>query len=250
MVSSRLANLGVKRVSLTVLVDNDVYREGFMSSWGLSIYARIHYSNDTVYKLLFDLDTSYNVLRHNMDLSNIGFNDIDAIFISHWHGDHCGPLDYVLENIDRDIPVYVPSKPFLWSYRKWRKRFIVCSNAMEIVDNIYTTGCLGYGIREHSLAIVLGDKIVVLVGCSHPGIVDIVKRALDVTGLEKARLVIGGFHLSGWSEGEYVAKELYGIVDYIAPIHCTGYDSRRAIESVFRDRYVKAGSGYTIELSI
>ena len=73
-----------------------------------------------------------------------------------------------------------------------------------------------------------GKGLVVLSACAHRGIVNTVKQAQRMTGIEKVHLVVGGFHLTG-AKPELIQKTIADIKairpDYIVPIHCTGYEA-------------------------
>jgi 7,8-dihydropterin-6-yl-methyl-4-(beta-D-ribofuranosyl)aminobenzene 5'-phosphate synthase len=72
---------------------------------------------------------------------------------------------------------------------------------------------------------VKGRGLVVLTSCSHRGVVNSVKRAVDISGIKKVHAVVGGFHLAPHKE-EYVRETLAALKeinpDYIIPMHCTG----------------------------
>jgi 7,8-dihydropterin-6-yl-methyl-4-(beta-D-ribofuranosyl)aminobenzene 5'-phosphate synthase len=72
---------------------------------------------------------------------------------------------------------------------------------------------------------VKGRGLVVLTSCSHRGVVNAVKQARAVSGIEKVHAVIGGFHLAPFKE-DYVRKTVAALkeidVDYVIPLHCTG----------------------------
>jgi 7,8-dihydropterin-6-yl-methyl-4-(beta-D-ribofuranosyl)aminobenzene 5'-phosphate synthase len=90
-------------------------------------------------------------------------------------------------------------------------------------------------IDDTSLVFVLKDKgIVILTGCAHAGIINTIRHARKITGIEKVHAVIGGFHLGG-SNVEAVINptinELKAIApDYIIPCHCTGRTAMLAME--------------------
>ena len=64
-----------------------------------------------------------------------------------------------------------------------------------------------------------------LTSCSHRGVVNIVKQAQAVSGVEKVHAVLGGFHLAPYKE-DYVRQVVAGLKeidpDYVVPMHCTG----------------------------
>jgi 7,8-dihydropterin-6-yl-methyl-4-(beta-D-ribofuranosyl)aminobenzene 5'-phosphate synthase len=103
-------------------------------------------------------------------------------------------------------------------------------------------------------AIVLNAKgkgLVVLSGCAHRGIVNTVKYAQKMTGIQKVYAVIGGFHLTG-AKPEVVQKTITDIKaigpDYIVPTHCTGFAAISAFAQAMPDQFIlnTAGTKYTI----
>jgi len=105
-------------------------------------------------------------------------------------------------------------------------------------------------LKELSLAINTPDGIVLVVGCSHPGIENIVAEAAKIN--PHIHFIAGGFHLVVAQDSaiEKVAATLHDTykADYIAPGHCTGEPTFAALERVFGDRYVYAGLGTTLDL--
>jgi 7,8-dihydropterin-6-yl-methyl-4-(beta-D-ribofuranosyl)aminobenzene 5'-phosphate synthase len=75
---------------------------------------------------------------------------------------------------------------------------------------------------------VKGKGLVVLSGCAHRGIVNAIKQAQKMTGIEKVHAVIGGFHLTG-AKPERIQKTIADIKaiapQYIVPMHCTGFEA-------------------------
>ena len=90
-------------------------------------------------------------------------------------------------------------------------------------------------IDDTSLVFVLKDKgLVILTGCAHAGIINTIRHAQKVTGLDKVHAVIGGFHLGGANMDAVVTptiNELKQIApDHIIPCHCTGRTAILAME--------------------
>ena len=81
-----------------------------------------------------------------------------------------------------------------------------------------------------------GKGLVVLSGCAHSGIINTVKYAMEITGIQKVHAVIGGFHLTGPAFEPIIEKTveaLKGIAPkYVVPMHCTG---RKAIQTFERE---------------
>jgi len=105
-------------------------------------------------------------------------------------------------------------------------------------------------LKELSLAINTADGIVLVVGCSHPGIEGIVAEAAKIN--PHIHFIAGGFHLVAAQDQaiEKIATTLHDTyrVDYIAPGHCTGESTFAALQKTFGDHYVYAGLGTTLDL--
>jgi 7,8-dihydropterin-6-yl-methyl-4-(beta-D-ribofuranosyl)aminobenzene 5'-phosphate synthase len=103
-------------------------------------------------------------------------------------------------------------------------------------------------------AIVLNAKgkgLVVLSGCAHRGIVNTIKHAQKMTGIEKVHAIIGGFHLTG-AKPELIQKTIADMKtirpDYIVPTHCTGFEAISAFAREMPDQFIlnTAGTRYFI----
>ena len=237
---------GWNSVKITTLVDNDVWKRGLTSSWGLSLYVEINREEER-HIILMDTSGSFDALFNNASKLEVNLSDVEAVFISHWHGDHCGSLSHVLPLLRQQTPVYVPSENSL-GIKKIKEAGgtpMVCSDPVELMEDVMSTGEIGGWISEHSLVVNVKDKgLVILVGCAHPGIVSTVKRAQQVSGISKIYAVIGGFHISSLHEGINAAKFLHEIgVKLVSPCHCTGVNAKIAIANVMGERYVANGSG-------
>jgi 7,8-dihydropterin-6-yl-methyl-4-(beta-D-ribofuranosyl)aminobenzene 5'-phosphate synthase len=105
-------------------------------------------------------------------------------------------------------------------------------------------------LRELSLAVRTPDGIVLLVGCSHPGIETILQATRSWGG--HVHLIFGGLHLvtSADSAVTRIASALHDDwrIDRIAPGHCTGEPAFDALKRLFGTRYVYAGLGTVTEL--
>ena len=105
-------------------------------------------------------------------------------------------------------------------------------------------------LKELSLAIDTADGIVLIVGCSHPGIESIVAEAAKIN--PHIHFIAGGFHLVAAQDPaiDKIATTLHDTykVDYIAPGHCTGEPTFAALQKRFGDHYLYAGLGTTLDL--
>jgi 7,8-dihydropterin-6-yl-methyl-4-(beta-D-ribofuranosyl)aminobenzene 5'-phosphate synthase len=99
------------------------------------------------------------------------------------------------------------------------------------------------GVAAH----VKGKGLVVLSGCAHSGIVNTVKHAQALTGIEAVYAVMGGFHLTGPALAatiEPTTRALQSIAPkHVVPCHCTGRDATMHIEKEMPDQFVLNMSG-------
>ncbi|MEA3455544.1 MAG: MBL fold metallo-hydrolase, partial [Campylobacterota bacterium] len=173
-------------------------------------------------------------------------------FISHSHWDHIGGLDSMLE-LNPDITLFVPeslSKHLIRDLRQLAKEVVVITGLPQrLFDNIYTTGLLGEEMPEQSL-IIDGKNPIVLTGCGHFGIENIVKRASSVIG-KTIYLAAGGFHLM-YSDEEEILETISSLkkggVVLVSPTHCSGDQAIEMFAKSFGDHYIQGGIGARIIL--
>ena len=222
------------KLGLTIVYDNEA-DEGFKSGWGFSCLVD---TDET--KILFDTGWDGCALLHNLKKANISPKEIGKVVLSHQHWDHIGGLS-VLLNANPDMEVYVPasfSKRLKDEISK-RARLIEVSEAVEICQNVYTTGELDTGVKglkEQSLVLDSGNDLFVIVGCSHPGLTRILNAASQFGTIVG---VMGGLHGST----EYDVLEGMKL---IAACHCTAHKDEIAgrFPGAFRD----VGAGWSIDL--
>lgn len=242
----------VESVRITTIVDNDAWEEELASVWGLSFYVEVITGGK---KHVVLMDTSGSIQAFSRNASKLGLNpfEVESIFISHWHGDHWGALSRLLPLLKPQTTVYVPSEN-AFGFKEIRSATgipRVCNKPIEFVDGLASTGEMSDGLSEHSLLINVKNRgLVVLVGCSHPRIINILKRAQKVSGVDKIYAVMGGFHISSIGEGARVGEFLRELdVKIVSPCHCTSVDAKQGIAQVVGERYVKNGSGKIISIS-
>jgi 7,8-dihydropterin-6-yl-methyl-4-(beta-D-ribofuranosyl)aminobenzene 5'-phosphate synthase len=97
------------------------------------------------------------------------------------------------------------------------------------------------------VARIKGKGLVVLSGCAHSGIINTVKYAREITGIDKIHVVMGGFHLSGADFEpiiEPTAEALKALnPEYIIPTHCTGRKATFHLEQEMPDQFLLNMSG-------
>jgi len=189
--------------------DNEA-NAGLKSGWGFSCLV------EGKERLLFDTGDSGKKLIYNMKQLNIAPETIDKVVISHNHWDHTGGLKAV-QKTNSDAKIIHP------------KTF---TELTRISSKIYTTGALGIRPKEQALIVETDKGNIVVTGCAHPGLGNILKLAKK---LGKVQGVIGGFH--GFSD----FKQLEGI-ELIGPCHCTRYIEQIGQNYPRQFKKVKAGT--------
>ncbi|MBD3170228.1 MAG: MBL fold metallo-hydrolase [candidate division Zixibacteria bacterium] len=232
---------------IRILFDNYNFDDAFESSWGFSCIITMPQKT-----ILFDTGNNEDILSANMTVAGIDIGDIDMVFISHAHWDHTGGL-LALKDIKAGTPVYVIESAvdeLGGQINNIEASIEAVVNPREIMPGVFSTGEMDSDyVNEHSLVVNTGMGGVLITGCAHPGIVNIVDKAMEITG-EKLLLTLGGFHLKDKppAELEKTANELNGKTLYTAPSHCTGDDARAILREKFGSRFIESGAGKTIEL--
>jgi len=210
-------------MKITIVYDNEVSKPGLRPDWGFSCLVEVFGKN-----VLFDTGANGSILLHNMKKLEIDPREIEEIVISHYHSDHTGGLSDLLDI--NPVAVYVPS-----AHRGMAgEGFIVVNQPTEIRGDIFLTGELK-GI-EQSLYVKTQRGLVVIAGCSHPGVRTILEGASQ---FGKPLALIGGLH--GFRDFNVIED-----LELICPAHCTQFKSE--ISSLYPEKYIKAGVGTVIEI--
>lgn len=230
---------------IKIYYDNTSVRKGVEPSWGFS--ALVKYNGN----LLFDTGGDAKILAANMKRMGSEPEHIENIVISHAHWDHLGGLTAILN--EKQIVYFLKSFPkdLKNAVRKYElKRFVEIDEPLEILPDVYTTGEMGKEIKEQALILDTKKGLVIITGCAHPGIVNIVRKAKKM--LEKnVYLVIGGFHLYDMSteDVQKIIDELKSLgVKKVAPCHCTGEKAIAIFKQEFKKDFIKVGAGSIINL--
>jgi 7,8-dihydropterin-6-yl-methyl-4-(beta-D-ribofuranosyl)aminobenzene 5'-phosphate synthase len=235
-------------LKFTVLYDNYLFREGTKADWGFSCL--VEGPEKTI---LFDTGTNPDILMQNVDALRVDLKKVDLVVLSHAHEDHTGGLPAVLQR-NPAVEVLFPvsfGTAFADKVAKMGATPRTVDKPVEICHNVFLTGELGDRIKETSLVVDTPRGLVVVTGCSHPGIVDILKRAKEIRD-KPIHLVFGGFHLGGTPDAgirDILAafKELG--VERCGATHCTGDHQIERFKAAFGDRFQPMGTGRTIEVA-
>ncbi len=247
-----------------ILVEDTIKDSKFEAEHGLSVY----FEKDGK-KFLLDLGQSDMFLRNAKKL-NLNLKEVDFLIFSHGHYDHTGGLTYfpINENLkiichpDCLLPKYygkryigfpkdlddiaaelkekptklTPNISFLGQIPGERKY----SLGQYIKDNVKHTDFL---LDDTALAITEGNKLIIIAGCAHSGIVNIVKYAKKLFKTEKV-IVIGGFHMLDYSD-EDIKKTIDELkklnVIKVFPGHCTGENAIKSLLDSFKGEKLYSG---------
>jgi 7,8-dihydropterin-6-yl-methyl-4-(beta-D-ribofuranosyl)aminobenzene 5'-phosphate synthase len=275
-----MARAAPGNAQITVLYDAFGKVSTMQKDWGYS--ALVEYSGK---RILFDTGNNPEILAQNAKAKGVDLTKLDFVVMSHRHGDHMGGLTYLLK-VNPTVKIYAPKEGFgvygadLPSsfYRKdaslppeqryydggppeimrfgsaWPgANFQLVDKNIEITPDTHLIALVSdkpgtLELRELSLAIHTPDGMVIVVGCSHPGVDKIVEAAGTIN--PRIRLIVGGFHLVVTSDPEIenivTALRDRFKVEYVAPGHCTGEPAFTALKKAFGDRYLYAGLGTTL----
>ena len=194
-------------LTITEVYNNIPCREGLIPDWGFSCLI-----NEA--RLLFDTGAKGDVLLSNMQALGLDPAGIRYLVLSHDHWDHTGGLRAVLA-ASPSVEVFVHggfSAQTLGLIQEYATPEIL-DGWTEIAAGIAVTGPLGADIREQSLVVTVPGGSLLVTGCAHPHISQIigqVARRGSVWG------VIGGLHTVTDEDSDALAG-----VTYLSASHCT-----------------------------
>jgi len=215
-----------EKVKITLIYDNETIREDLTGDWGFACLVKAQGQ-----RILFDTGADGEILLANMEALDIQPGSIGTVVISHHHWDHTGGL---LSFLDRnpDVRLYIPATydpPAIA-----RESAVRVTEPVQIDENIYSTGLLE-GI-EQSLVIKTGPGNIIIVGCSHSGVGNILKAASEY-GQNYA--LLGGLH--GFDDYDILSE-----LKHICPTHCTQHKAE--IAQKYPGKLIEGGAGKIIEL--
>jgi 7,8-dihydropterin-6-yl-methyl-4-(beta-D-ribofuranosyl)aminobenzene 5'-phosphate synthase len=267
---------------ITILYDAFGKDPAMKKDWGFSALVEVAGK-----RILFDTGNDRDIFADNVKASGVDLTNLDFVVLSHRHSDHMAGLSHVL-SVNPNVKIYAPKEGFgiygssLPSafYRKdeslppemryydgrppevmkfgaaWPgANFELIDKTTEVAPGITLIALVSDAVgtrelKELSLAVNTPNGVVLVVGCSHPGLEKILEAAAAIN--TKIRLVAGGFHLVV-APDDVVARAVAALkdnfkVESIAPGHCTGEPTFAALKRAFGDRYIYAGVGTRLPL--
>jgi 7,8-dihydropterin-6-yl-methyl-4-(beta-D-ribofuranosyl)aminobenzene 5'-phosphate synthase len=267
---------------ITILYDAFGTDAAMKKDWGFSALVEISGK-----RILFDTGNDADIFAANIKAKNIDLTSIDFVVLSHRHSDHMAGLSHVL-SVNPTVKIYAPREGFgiygssLPSsfYRKdeslppemryydgkppevmkfgtaWQRANIEpIDKTTEIAPGITLIALVSDApgtkeLKELSLAVNTSEGIVLVIGCAHSGIENILEATKAIN--PRIRLIAGGFHLVAASD-EVIARAVATLrdtfkVENIAPGHCTGEPTFAALKQAYGDRYLYAGVGTSLPL--
>jgi 7,8-dihydropterin-6-yl-methyl-4-(beta-D-ribofuranosyl)aminobenzene 5'-phosphate synthase len=266
---------------ITILYDAFGPPSALKMDWGFA--ALIEYNGR---RILFDTGNNAKIFEHNVNQLNVDLTRLDAVVISHRHGDHTSGLNHLVK-VNPTVKIYAPEEtayfnrptplaylqrtpglpPNMSYYRGAQPdvfrsgspcsdaNFEIVGQTTEIFPGFFalTTVSEKPGTRdmnELSLAIKTPEGLAVVVGCSHPGVDKVLENATSID--PQLYTVTGGFHLvvTPAQEVQRIATTLYDRlkIKRVAPGHCTSELGFKVLMEQFKDRFDEAGLGQTISL--
>jgi 7,8-dihydropterin-6-yl-methyl-4-(beta-D-ribofuranosyl)aminobenzene 5'-phosphate synthase len=280
--SSPAVTAGEPNGKITILYDAFGSDPMMTKDWGFSALVEVAGK-----RILFDTGDNAAIFEKNVKAKGVDLSKLDFVVLSHRHSDHTAGLSYVL-SVNPTVKIYAPKEAFgifgssLPSafYRKddslpeemryfggkppemmqfgaaWpNAQFQLIDQTTEIAPGITLIALISdlpgtKELKELSLAVNTPDGLLLVVGCSHPGIERIVEAATAIN--PKIHLIAGGFHLVA-ADDDAIEKIVTALkdkfkVENIAPGHCTGEPTFAALKKAFGTRYVYAGLGTSLVL--
>jgi len=275
-------SVGATQDRITILYDAFGKASGMKKDWGYS--ALVEYSGKHI---LFDTGNNAEIFAQNVKVSGVDLKKLDFAVISHRHGDHTGGISYLL-TVNPQVKIFAPKEGFgvfgaslpgtfyrqdvsLPDYMRYYNgkppqmmtfgtpwpsaNFVLIDGVTEAAPGISVIATVSQApgtleLRELSLAIQTPKGLILVVGCSHPGIERIVEAA---TVLDKhVYAIVGGLHLVTTPDSD-IARIVTALhdkwkVDRVALGHCTGEPAFAAFQRAFGAHYNYAGLGNVIEL--
>ncbi|WP_027718787.1 MBL fold metallo-hydrolase [Desulfovirgula thermocuniculi] len=275
-------------VKVTVLVENTVgLPTGLVGEWGLALLVEKEGR-----AILFDTGGRGNIVANARALG-VDLKKVEALVLSHGHFDHTGGMrDFLLARGRLPVYVH-PAFFALHYSAQPRERYVgvpfrraeleslgaefrEVREPVEILPGLWVSGevprktafergdpnlfCLEGNQKvpdpfrdDMSFYCVTAEGLVVILGCAHAGVVNIVEHARQVTGVSRVYGIIGGTHLGPVSKEQQEATIAYLKdldLSFLAANHCTGLPMMARLAAIFGSafHFAPAGASFTLPI--
>ena len=268
-----------------------------LAEHGLCLLIKAQVGQDT-HTVLMDSGYTSVAAPHNMELLEVGLNNLDAVVLSHGHMDHTGGLLALLDKIKQPVDIYAHPVAFLTDryminpdggrrqvpvqagpdqiaaagarlHQHTGPEMIaggtmVVSGQVEKVTD-FETGSPNAVIKrgedfeqdpisddQFVVLRVKGLGLVVVTGCAHSGVINTVRYAQKITGVDQVHTVAGGFHLSGPLFEPLIDETLEHLKaldpKVVVPMHCSGFNAQNRFAQEFGEGFILNSVGSTIKV--
>jgi 7,8-dihydropterin-6-yl-methyl-4-(beta-D-ribofuranosyl)aminobenzene 5'-phosphate synthase len=235
-------------LEIRVIYDNTSAREDVPADWGFAAVVTVRGR-----RVLFDSGTKPDLFLSNLANMGVEPGSIEAAMISHQHPDHRNGIQR-LYPLHRRMRVHFLDAFYPRAYEEaaavgLRPRRE--AGPFELVPGAHSTGMIEGDPHEQSLAVETSQGIVLLVGCSHPGIVKIVETVRRQRSVDEIFLVLGGFHMFQQQEEQIriqIARLRELKVRRVMPAHCSGDLAKDLFREAYGENFEPLGAGKVVKI--
>lgn len=235
----------MKELTIEIIYDNCKENRDLQEGWGFS--ALIKTEN---HKILFDSGNDRNAFFSNTQKMGIDLLEISDVVFSHKHADHITGCEEILRKLRETSQIYLP-KGFPSKKIPKNLQTHTVLNFKEIDEDIFSFVLKGgFFLYEQFLVLQTEKGLIVITGCAHPGIINIIETAQNK--LKKPiYMVLGGFHL--FRKNRYFVQEILNKfkdlqVKKVAPCHCCGKHAIEHFQKIYEQDFLKIGTGSILKV--
>ncbi len=235
-------------LEIRVVFDNTSARADLSRSWGFS--AVVDFRG---HRVLFDAGSDPILLLEHLEKMQINPTTIEHAVISHQHGDHLRGVYWVFEKNPTMTVHFLDCFPDEAFRRATAVKMMPrrVTGPFEVVPGVHSTGIVDGLPPEQSLAIETSQGLVMIVGCSHPGLVKLVETVEMQRKKDTVRLLLGGFHMlrANPEQIKTTITRLQALqVTTVLPAHCSGDLAKDLFQQRYGEQFHTVGAGRRIVL--
>lgn len=235
----------MKEITIRIIYDNCKESKDLQEGWGFS--ALIETGDRT---MLFDTGNDRDAFFSNTEKMGIDYRKITDVIFSHKHRDHVAGCKEILGKLSENCRVFLP-KGFPSKIVPQNLQTQKVSDFQEIEKNVFSLVLKGgFFLYEQSLVLKTENGLVVITGCAHPGIINILETAQKKFNAP-IYLVLGGFHLfrKNCRFVENVVNKFQALgIKKVAPCHCSGKLTIGRFQEAYQEDFYKIGTGTVLTI--